>query len=404
MDQMKIINIKLFYFYPNTAKNLLLCRIETDNGLYGWGEAYVVLGKEKSVEQYLIGIGEHLVGRDPFAIRHTVAAMYNDFAARRGSADFFSAISAVEMALWDIVGKYVGQPVYNLLGGPSRERVRVYANGWYDVSFGDDDSPDGMARRAIRVKKMGFTAMKFDPFMRSPWRNVITKQEEDAAVVMVRTIRDAVGPNVDLLIEMHRRLSPFYAIRFADRIVQYNPYWYEEPCIAENISLLKQVKDAISFPVVAGETMYNRYEYLSLFESNAVNIINPDVCSCCGITGLLDIATMAEPHHILVSPHNYNSTTVALAATVHVSAVISNFLIAETFVNLKQVCDDVVKQPIIIDNGFIDLPKSPGLGIDFDLDRLNLYPYQKVKKQFPVKSVAQYQDEFPKKDDFIYVE
>lgn len=399
---MKITSVKPYFLNPNVAKNLLLCRVETDEGIYGWGESYVVQGKEKAVEAYINGMAPYLIGRSPFHIKHTAHSMFDDFVIRRSSCDFFAAWSAVEIALWDILGKYLNQPVYNLMGGPSRERIRVYANGWYDVNFGGDDSPEGMAERAARVKDMGFTAMKWDPFLRTPWRYTITKQEEDAAVASVKAVREAVGPKVDLLIEVHRRLSPYHAAHFADRIAEFNPFWFEEPCIADNVDLLVEAKKHIRIPVVTGETKYTKFEFKEVFEKRAAEIINPDICACGGISSILEIAAMAEPYNILLSPHNYNSTAIGLAATVHASAVASNFLIAEMFLNVKPICDEIVINPLKLDNGFIDLPAAPGLGMDINMKALERYPYKEVKKVFPVKGVAQYYEEYPRKEDFVF--
>jgi galactonate dehydratase len=398
---LKITAIKTFFVNPNVAKNLLLCRVETDEGLYGWGEAYVVQGKEKAVEQYIVGMSDYLIGRSPFNIRHTARAMFDDYVIRRSSVDFYSALSAIEIAMWDIVGKACNQPVYNLLGGKFRERIRVYANGWYDVNFGGNDSPAGMAERALRVKGMGFTAMKWDPFMRTPWRNVLTRKEEDAAVESVKAVREAVGPDVDLLIEVHRRLSPYYAAHFYDRIAEFDPFYFEEPCLADNVDLLVQAKKNIRAPVVTGETKYTKSEFKEVFEKQAAEIINPDICACGGISSLLDIAAMAEPYNVLVSPHNYNGTAVGLAATAQASAVIGNFLIAELFLNVKDVCDDIMTEPLALDNGFLDLSEKPGIGVDIDVEKLKKYPYKTIKKEFPVKGVAQVVDEYPKKSDFV---
>nr|WP_312576121.1 mandelate racemase/muconate lactonizing enzyme family protein [Sedimentibacter sp.] len=397
---MKIKSIKPYLFHPEAGKNLLFCRVETDNGLHGWGESYVVQGKEKAVAAYIEGMEVYLIGRSPFNIKHTGQALFNDFAIRRSSCDFYAAWSAIEIALWDILGKHLGQPVYNLLGGASRKRIRVYANGWYDVNFGNSDTAEELAKRALEVKKMGFTAMKWDPFGKTPWRNFITKQEEDHAVENVKAVREAVGPNVDLLIEVHRRLSPYHAAHFAGRISEYNPFWFEEPCLSDNVGLLVEAKRNIRMPIVTGETKYTKAEYCEVFKNYAAEIINPDIGICNGILGLLEIAAMAEPYSVMVSPHNYNSTIVGLAATVHASAITTNFLIAEMFLNIKPACDEIVINPLKLDNGFIELPTTPGLGVDIDLDKLKQHPYKEFKKAFPVKGVTQYYDEFPRKEDY----
>lgn len=397
---MKITKVQTYFFNPNFPKNLLLCRVETDNGLYGWGEAYVLTGKEKPVEEYINSMGQYIIGRDPFLIRHTGQAMFNDFAFRRSSGEFYAAWSAIEIAMWDILGKHLGQPVYNLLGGPSRERVRVYASGWTDASFGGENTPQGIAERAVRVKAMGFNALKWDPLLWTRWRPVLTKQDEDFAVESIRLVREAVGPDVELLLDFHRRFTPYYAARFADLVAEFNIDSVEEPCPADNLDLLVEAKKHIRQPVVTGETLYTKYEFRNVFEKTAAEIINPDLCSCGGITGLLDIATMAEPYGVLVSPHNFNSTAIGMAATVHASAVIPNFNITEYFVNLEPVCNDVVVEPLHLDQGFIDLPDKPGIGIDIDLEKLAKYPY-KERKVDSSRGIAKYTDEYPRKEAFI---
>lgn len=397
---MKITSVKPYLFHPGVGKNLLFTRVETDEGLYGWGEGYVVQGKEKAVAAYVESIAPFMIGRSPHAVKHTGKALFNDFTTRRSSCDFYAAWSSIEIALWDIIGKSAGQPVYNLLGGPSRSRIRVYANGWYDVNFGGNDSPDGMAERALLVKEMGFTAMKWDPFGRIPWRNITTRKEEDRAVECVRKIREAVGPDVDLLIEVHRRLDPYHAIRFADRIAEFDPFWFEEPCLADNVDLLCEVKNKIRMPIVTGETKYTKEDFKEVLEKRAAHIINPDIAICNGILGTLEIAAMSEPYAMMFSPHNYNSPVVAMAATVHASAVASNFLIAEMFLNVKSACDEIVINPLKFDNGFIELPTAPGLGVDLDLQKLLRHPYQEFKREFPVKGVANYYEEGPRREDY----
>lgn len=390
---MKITSVTPYLFHPGVGKNLLFCRVETDEGIYGWGESYVVQGKEPAVAAYITAMAPYMIGRSPFCIKHTGNALFNDFAIRRSTGDFLAAWSAIEIAMWDIVGKALGQPVYNLLGGPSRNKIRVYANGWYDVNFGGDDSPDGMAERALKVKSMGFTAMKWDPFGRAPWRCRITREQEDRAVECVKKIREAVGPDVDLLIEVHRRLSPWHAARFADRIAEYNPFWFEEPCLSDNVDLLVEAKKHIRMPVVTGETMCTKEDFKESLEKRASEIINPDVCICRGILGSLEIAAMAEPYCVMFSPHNYNSTIIGMAATVHVAAVATNFLIAEHFLNIKPACDEIVINPLKFKDGYLELPTAPGLGVDIDMNELAKHPYKEFKKEFPIKGVAQYYEE-----------
>ena len=386
---MKIARIETFLFDPGTAKNLLFCRVETDDGLYGWGEAYVTLGKEPVIEQCLQAMAKHVIGRSPFNIRHTGAVLFNDLIIRRSSAGFFSAWSAVEIALWDIIGKAAGQPVYNLLGGASREKVRVYANGWAD----EPGTLDEVIARAVKVKEQGYRALKFG-ILPGPWRTFIHKEDEDYAVQYVKLMREALGPEMELMVEMSRRVSPSHAIRIGRRIAEYDITWYEEPCLADNIELVAEVRRNVPIPIVTGETLYTKEDFLRVFEKRAADIINPDVCGMGGITALMEVAAMAQPHAVGVAPHNNNSTLAGLAATVHVCATIPNFIIAECFINRFAGCDAVATQTLRVENGWIDLPTTPGLGIDIDVEKLRAAPY----KSYPPRGLRHSWEEYPRKN------
>ncbi|MFG1417562.1 mandelate racemase/muconate lactonizing enzyme family protein [Xanthobacter sp. V0B-10] len=386
---MKIERIETFLFHPGSGKNLLFVRIETDTGLHGWGEAYVGVKKEKIVQKYVEAMAPYLVGRSAFTIRHMAQVMFDDFAIRRTSVDFLCAWSAIEIALWDLVGKAAGQPVYNLLGGPCREQVRIYANGWwYGVT-----NIEQTVEKALQVKAMGFTALKWDPFP-GPWRTFISRAEEDYAVENVRAVREALGPDVDLLIDAHRRVAPHHAARVARRLEEFDIFCYEEPCLSDNIDLVAEVRHAISTPVVTGETLYTKEQFAQVFEKRAADILNPDVCAVGGILQMLDIAAMAQPHAVAISPHNYNSPIVGLAATVHLSALIPNFLIAECFINLSEACAEIAAPGLSMSAGWVDLPTAPGLGVDIDVEALRRRPYQ----DFPHKDMRQYWEEFPRKN------
>lgn len=386
---MKITNIETFLFHPGSGKNLLFVRVETSDGTYGWGESYVGVKKEGVVEKYIKAMAPYLVGRSPYTIRHMAQVMFDDFAIRRTSVDFLCAWSAIEIALWDIVGKLSNQPVYNLLGGPVREKVRIYANGWwYGVT-----NIDQTVERALQVKEMGYTALKWDPFP-GPWRTFISREEEDYAVDNVRAVREALGPDIDLLIDAHRRVAPHHAIRVARRLEEFGIYCYEEPCLSDNIDLVAEVRRSIATPVVTGETLYTKEQFAQVFEKRAADILNPDICAVGGILQMLDIAAMAQPHAVAISPHNYNSPIVGLAATVHLSALIPNFLIAECFINLSEACAEIATPGLTIEDGWVDLPTGPGLGVDINVDALRRRPY----KEFPHKDMRQYWEEFPRKN------
>jgi len=303
------------------------------------------------------------------------------------SMELLSAWSAIEIALWDILGKRTGQPVYNLLGGRSRERVRVYANGWSHGSSVDEN-----IGYALKLKAMGFTAAKFDPFP-GPWRSFVDPRDEDFAIDFVRRMRDAVGPDFELLIEAHRRFSPSHAIRIGQRLVEFGITWYEEPCLADNIELIAEVRRAVPIPIVTGEALYSKEQFFHCLERRAADILNPDICACGGITALMDIAAMAQPQSVVMAPHNYNSVLIGLAATVHVCAVIPNFRIAEYFVNFRDVCGEVATSQIKMEDGWADLPTTPGLGVDIDVERLRKHPY----RAFTHKKLTEDWQEYPRK-------
>ena len=383
---MQITDIKTFLVHPGKAKNLCFVKIETDEGIYGWGECYTQSDRDVQITAHVDQLRRYLIGRDPTNIKHFTQMAFDDFAGRRGAMDYYCAISGLEHAMWDIAGKAYGAPVHKLIGGACRDKIRVYANGW----SGGNPTPDSLAERASEVIEAGFTALKFDPIP-GRWRTYVSKDVEDAAVENVRAVREAVGPDVDILVEMHRRLAPMHAVRIAHEIEQFRPFWYEEPILAENIPALASVRQKINIPVVTGEELYTKFEFREVFERQAADILNPDVCNVGGILELKEIAAMAEPYFVVISPHNFNSTTVGLAATIQVSAAIPNFLITEYFVNLEELGRDIAKNPFEVKDGYIQIPDAPGLGIDLDEERLAAYPY----KPFPPRSPAQIWDEGP---------
>ena len=383
---MKITEIRYHLVNPGKGKNLCFVRIDTDEGIHGWGECYTQADRDIQVTTHIDRLKRYLVGRDPTNIKHFIQIVFDDFAGRRGAMDLWCAVSGLEQAMWDITGKVCGVPIHKLLGGPVRERIRVYANGW---GGGGWDSGI-IAERASEVVEQGFTALKFDPIP-GPWRTFVDKRVENQTVENVRAVRQAVGQDVDILVEMHRRLAPMHAIRIARHIEEYEPFWYEEPILAENIDALAAAKQEIRIPVVTGEELYTKFEFREVFEKQAADIINPDVCNVGGILELKEIGAMAEPYFVAVSPHNYNSTALGLAATIQVSATMPNFLITEYFVNLEDFGKDIAVNPFEVDNGYIELPQTPGLGIEIDESSLAKYPY----REFPPRAIRQMHEEGP---------
>ena len=336
-------------------------RLETVGGAVGWGEAYTQYDRNSSIVAHLQEIGRYLSGRSIFASKNLTQIAIDDYAQRRGSLELYSALSAIEQAMWDATGKILGQPVYNLIGGPVRDRLRAYANGW---SYGLTE-PKEIATAAAQAVEKGFDAIKFDPLPR-PWRTFISKEQINQAVEVLGEVRAAVGPSIDILIDNHRRLAPMHAITLARKYEEYDIYWFEEPCPAHNLSAMRNIREKVSTPIVTGEELYTKAAYRAVFKSAAVDIINPDVSNVGGILELKEIAAMAEPYFIAVSPHNYNSTSIALAATVQVSVTLPNFLIVEYFLPYEQISQQIAGDTLVAKAGFIDLPRKPGLGVTVD--------------------------------------
>jgi galactonate dehydratase len=375
---MKVTDIKTFFVDSGVTvdlgdtKNWLLIKIETDEGITGWGECHTLLDREKSIAAYMDHIRHYLIGRNPLNIKHFTTVMYEDYVDRQRSMDFFSAISGIELALWDITGKWLNTPVYNLLGGTCRDKIKVYANGWWK----DSVTPDEFANRAIEVVESGFKGLKFYPFDALGLKETYTsKQQMQLAIERVRAVREAVGADIDIMIDVYRILTPTKAIRAAKMLEEFDPFWYEEPIVPDSIDDLAEVTRNVNIPVVTGEALYTKTDFRHVFEKRAAEIINPDVC-CTGLLELKEIAAMAEPYQVAVSPHNYNSNTIGLAASLHVSACIPNFLILEYFYNFKKRSDEISTGTFNVEDGYISLPKGPGLGVEINEEALSKYPYQ----------------------------
>jgi galactonate dehydratase len=362
----QVTGVKTWVVQPTRGKVCVFLKVDTDKGIHGWGEAYALTGREHALERMVQDLGQYLVGRDPFAIKHFTHVLWRDVSIKRGGFDFYCALSGLELALWDIVGKALGTPAYNLLGGACRGSIRVY---------GQPSGEGSLAERAQRTVEAGYTALKFDPFP-GPWQMIVDREVEDTAVERVRTVREAVGPKVDVLIEVHRRLAPMHAISVARQIEQYRPFWYEEPTPAENLDATVDVRRKINIPVVVGEALYTKAEFRHAFEKQAADIINPDVCNVGGLLELKEIGAMAEPYCVAVAPHGNNSTTVGLAASLHGSAVMPNFLIMEYPISWESTGNEIAKEPLRVVNGAIALPEGPGLGIELDEAALERFPYK----------------------------
>src|SRR5262245_17502268 len=248
----------------------------------------------------------------------------------------------------------------------------------------------GLRARRGSGSQTRFTALKFDP-VPGPWRTYVPKDHLRRAVKVTRAVRDAVGPEIDILIEVHRRLAPMHAIELANALAQFEPYWFEEPCQSENVEALAEVRRRSPIPIVTGETLLTRAGFRPVLHARAVDIINPDVSNCGGILELMYIAAAAESEAIAVSPHNYNSTTLALSATVHASACMPNFIITEYFLPFEELGQRLCPNALRPVGGYITLPEGPGLGLHVDESAMRA----EKGKQFPARTFRSIEDEGP---------
>lgn len=280
-----------------------------------------------------------------------------------------SGLSAVEMALWDILGKYLNVPVYQLLGGKINEKVRIYANGW----FSGAREPEEFAAKAKVAVERGITALKWDPFGKN-YLN-ISNADLDKAMRCVGAVRDAVGNCVDLLIEGHGRFNIPTGIRIAKELEQFKPMFFEEPTPPDNLDALKAVREKSPVAISAGERLYTLKGYRELFEKRAADYIQPDVSHAGGIMELKKIAAMAESYYIPFAPHN-PSGPVANAATLQLAACCPNFEILEIMYSDVDYRKDVTTEKLEYKDGYIAIPDRPGLGIEINEEECLKHPYQ----------------------------
>ncbi|MGM9642504.1 MAG: galactonate dehydratase [Eubacteriales bacterium] len=363
---MKVTDIKTF-LVDCYRTNWVFVKVYTDEGIDGVGEATLEY-KEKALVGAVEHIKEYLVGKDPRQIEKHWHDIYRD-AYWRGGAVLMSALSAVEMAMWDILGKSLGVPVYQLLGGKVHEKVRIYVNGW----FAGAKEPDEFAQKAKIAVARGVTAMKWDPFGKN-YLN-ISNADLDKALRNIAAVREAVGNDVDLLIEGHGRFNIPTAIKIAQELAQFKPMFFEEPVPPDNLDALRAVRDKSPVAIAAGERLYTRWDYKPMFDNPAADYIQPDISHAGGIMELKKIAAEAECRYIPFAPHN-PSGPVANAATLQLAATCPNFEILEIMYSDVEWRGDVTNEALEYKDGYITIPDKPGLGIEIDENACLMHPYR----------------------------
>jgi galactonate dehydratase len=363
---MKITAINTFICHCYRT-NWVFVKVMTDEGLYGVGESTLEY-RELTVAQAVKELERTLVGRDPHQIEAIWHQTYRD-AYWRGGPVLMSALSGVEMALWDIKGKALGVPVYQLLGGKVRDSVPCYANGW----FAPAKTPDEFASKAREAVAAGFSGLKWDPFGAAYME--ISKSALRESLRCVEAVVGAVGPEVEILIEGHGRFNVATAIRIAQALEEYDITWFEEPVPPDNLEALAEVKSRVRVPIAAGERLYSRWDYQRFFALRCADFAQPDVSHVGGIMEIKKIAAQAEANHLAICPHN-PSGPVANAASLQLAACVPNFRVLETMSSDVSWRGEISDEKVIFRNGCMQIPDAPGLGIDLNEAAIAEHPYQ----------------------------
>ena len=355
-------------------RNLTFVKVETDEGLTGVGEARVVNRTDAVLGHLTEAVPRYVLGSDPFEIERLAQRMFRQDFSRAGDV-VMTSIALIEVACWDIMGQALGQPVYRLLGGAVRDKIKAYANGWYTV----ERTPEEFHAAALRVVAKGYRALKLDPFGAGFYE--LERAEKRRAVALVEAVRDAVGPEVEVLIDMHGRFNPVTAVEMTRELAPFKPGWVEEPTPPENLAALQKVSEAVAplgIPVATGERLHTLYEYRELLERQAADIIQPDISHFGGLLNVKKLAAWAEAYYVLVAPHNVGGP-VSTAAALHLAACTPNFKIQEHF---NDFAEAFVKQaapglPEVVD-GYFALPEGPGLGVTLNEDLIREHPRRKL--------------------------
>lgn len=357
-------------------RNIPFVKVHTNEGLYGIGEAYSC-GPDRATVEVIHDFEEWLIGRDPRDIEGLWQLMY---AGSRfpGGLVVNAAISGIEHALWDIAGKAANLPVYRLLSGKCRHKIRVYQSP-------RGNTPQELADHAVAlIENYGYTALKLGPlppgYQTMPWNAAVREAE-----ARVEAVRMAVGDDIDIGLDPHARIfEPARALELCQALKPYHPFFIEEPLRPENYEALAKLSQHTDVPLATGEMLYTRYEFRDLISLQAVDIIQPDICLTGGLWEMKKIAAMAEASYISVAPHN-PCGPVATAVNVHFAASTQNFLVLEYHPDDESPRRDLVDEPMKLVDGYLELPERPGLGLDLNEEALGRYPFRSWHRPFPFR-------------------
>ena len=386
---MKIVDIKTYMVgTPSPHRggiNWVFLKLTTDDGIEGVGEAFGVPFRPRAVTRLIEDVGErYVIGSDPFKIERLWRIVYMSSYAQHPDLTVMGVLSAFEMACWDIVGKELDQPVYNLLGGQVHEKLRSYTYIYPAAEDPVQDSlhtdPERAPKRAAEYVKQGFTAVKFDPV--GPMTPLDPKQLSlevlANAELVVRNVREAVGNKCDLLIGTHGQMTTSSAIRLAKRLEKYDPLWFEEPVPPENKDEMARVARSTSIPIATGERLATKYEFRELLEKQAAVILQMALGRVGGILEAKKIAGMAEAYYAQIAPHLYCGP-IEGAANIQLATCSPNFLIQESIETWGGFQAEILKEPIQWEDGYIIPPTKPGLGVELNEEVAAKHPYNEIE-------------------------
>lgn len=365
---MRISDIKVFNVFTFRT-NFVFVKIETDVGVSGIGEGTLEY-KEHALLGAIEDIKRVLLGQDPREVERICHDLYRDSYWRVGPV-LQSAISCVEMALWDIKAKLCNVPVYELLGGRVRDNIRMYANAW----FSGAKEPEDFAAAAKEAVAMGITALKWDPFGKAYM--TMDNKELCHSIEIVDAVRAAVGNDVDLLIECHGRFDIATGIKVVNAMKEFNPFFVEEPTPPDSLDALAEVRKKSPVPIAAGERIYSISQFQQFLEKGCADFAQPDVSHCGGISAVKKMAAMAEPYYVGMAPHN-PSGPVANAATLHLAACTPSFRILEICLTDVSWRKELTTEKVQFENGCIKIPTGIGLGLELNEEACLKYPFQPI--------------------------
>ena len=354
----------------------LFVRVETAEGIVGWGEGTNFPGVQP-IATAIGNLRSAVVGQSAWDIEKLWNRMYRYLYYNGMGGVVMAAISAIDVALYDVVGKKLGVPVYKLLGGQVHEKLRVYANGWIE---GVDRTSEALAKRTKELVAKGYTGCKFDPFSSSPYNREVTREDLRDAVAQVKAIREAGGPDYDIAIDVHGRWNTKSTIEIIRALEPYRLFFYEEAVPPENIAAMVEVQRSVNVPLATGERIFGRHGFRELLEKQAVRIVQPDIARTGGITEFKKIAAMADTYYVPVAPHNPNGP-ICTIASLHACLSIPNFLILEFFEPDEQVFREMVVGGLRSDRGSVYPVTAPGLGINITDDFLRKYKFDERRTE-----------------------